>query len=56
MRQDEHKRALVAHGKEMLGFFRVSEDEEEVLTDADFYGEGATSKEINLIAVALDSV
>lgn len=37
MRLDEHKRALVAKGKDLIKFFKVSNDQEEVLNDAELY-------------------
>ena len=37
MRLDEHKRALVTKGQELLKFFRMNDDQEEVLNDGELY-------------------
>ena len=55
MRQDEHKRALVAKGTDLLKFFVVTEDQIEILTDAELYTEGEQD-DMRLIIQALDSV
>ena len=55
MRQDEHKRALVAKGTDLLKFFVVTEDQIEILTDTELYTEGEQD-DIRLIIQALDSV
>ena len=55
LRQDEHKRALVAKGSELLKFNQVIEDQEEVLRDAEMYNEGEAA-DMLLIGKALDAI
>ena len=40
MRQDKHKRALVHQGKQLLKFCVLSQDQQEVIGDAELYEEG----------------
>ena len=55
MRQDEHKRALVDKGKELLKFNQVTDDQREILFDAELYIEGVID-DIRSISKALSSV
>lgn len=55
MRLDEHKRALVAKGKDLMKFFKVSNDQEEVLNDAELYRQGEDD-DMKQILKCLDAV
>ena len=55
LRQDKHKRDLVNHGQALLKFVKLTEDQEEMLKDAELYAEGEAA-DIELICKALDAI